>query len=130
MQFAQMDSWASELGICPYTGQWEQIKNDMRWLPKTYAILVIPLSVTICSSLLFSYIVVFVLLGCVWLLPQHCLIYFVLSYEPMLQWKILHFIIRISLVLLLIFVSDFWLVRLRIPLSNHKILQDRSALDN
>lgn len=41
LQFAQMDEWASELGICPYTGQWEQIKNNMRWLPKTYAIFVI-----------------------------------------------------------------------------------------
>ncbi|XP_061343490.1 protein HESO1-like [Gastrolobium bilobum] len=39
-KFAQMDSWASQLGICPYTGQWEQIKNNMMWLPKTYAILV------------------------------------------------------------------------------------------
>lgn len=39
-KFAQMDSWASELGICPYTGQWEQIKNNMIWLPKTYAIFV------------------------------------------------------------------------------------------
>ncbi|KAK7305783.1 hypothetical protein VNO77_43695 [Canavalia gladiata] len=39
-KFAQMDSWASELGICPYTGKWEQIKNNMRWLPKTYAIFV------------------------------------------------------------------------------------------
>ncbi|XP_061368950.1 protein HESO1-like isoform X2 [Gastrolobium bilobum] len=39
-KFAQMDSWGSELGICPYTGQWEQIKNNMRWLPKTYSIFV------------------------------------------------------------------------------------------
>lgn len=39
-KFAQMDSWASELGICPHTGQWEQIKNNMRWLPQTYAIFV------------------------------------------------------------------------------------------
>ncbi|XP_004503175.1 protein HESO1 [Cicer arietinum] len=39
-KFAQMDSWASELGICPYSGQREQIKNNMRWLPKTYAIFV------------------------------------------------------------------------------------------
>ncbi|KAL2333285.1 hypothetical protein Fmac_014498 [Flemingia macrophylla] len=39
-KFAQMDSWASELGICPHTGQWEQIKNNTRWLPQTYAIFV------------------------------------------------------------------------------------------
>ncbi|OIW14187.1 hypothetical protein TanjilG_21327 [Lupinus angustifolius] len=40
-KFAQMSSWASELGISPYNGQWEQIKNNMRWLPKTYAVFVI-----------------------------------------------------------------------------------------
>ncbi|XP_019439443.1 PREDICTED: protein HESO1-like isoform X2 [Lupinus angustifolius] len=39
-KFAQMSSWASELGISPYNGQWEQIKNNMRWLPKTYAVFV------------------------------------------------------------------------------------------
>ncbi|XP_027336295.1 protein HESO1 isoform X2 [Abrus precatorius] len=39
-KFAQMVSWASELGLSPHTGQWEQIKNNMRWLPKTYAIFV------------------------------------------------------------------------------------------
>ncbi|KAK7290134.1 hypothetical protein RIF29_04341 [Crotalaria pallida] len=39
-KFAQMNEWAPELGICPFTGQWEQIKNNMRWLPKTYAIFV------------------------------------------------------------------------------------------
>ncbi|KAK7285168.1 hypothetical protein RJT34_19929 [Clitoria ternatea] len=39
-KFVQMDSWAPELGISPYTGQWEQIKNNMRWLPKTYQIFV------------------------------------------------------------------------------------------
>ncbi|MED6191950.1 Protein heso1, variant 2 [Stylosanthes scabra] len=40
-KFAQMDSWASKMGISPYTGQWEQIKDNTRWLPKTYAIFVI-----------------------------------------------------------------------------------------
>lgn len=39
-KFAQIDEWASEIGICTYSGQWEQIKNNMRWLPKTYAIFV------------------------------------------------------------------------------------------
>ncbi|KAK7379301.1 hypothetical protein VNO80_04758 [Phaseolus coccineus] len=39
-KYAQMDSWASELGICPYTGQWEQIENNTIWLPKTYSIFV------------------------------------------------------------------------------------------
>ncbi|CAL0334853.1 unnamed protein product [Lupinus luteus] len=39
-KFAQMSSWASELGLSPYNGQWEQIKNNMRWLPKTYAVFV------------------------------------------------------------------------------------------
>ncbi|KAE9598775.1 hypothetical protein Lal_00022480 [Lupinus albus] len=39
-KFAQMNSWASELGISPYNGQWEQIKNNMRWFPKTYAVFV------------------------------------------------------------------------------------------
>ncbi|XP_047161948.1 protein HESO1 [Vigna umbellata] len=39
-KYAQMDSWASNLGICPYTGQWEQIENNTIWLPKTYSIFV------------------------------------------------------------------------------------------
>ncbi|CAL5203141.1 unnamed protein product [Lathyrus oleraceus] len=39
-KFAQIDSWAAEFGICTYTGQWEQIENNMRWLPKTSAIYV------------------------------------------------------------------------------------------
>ncbi|GAU36381.1 hypothetical protein TSUD_151480 [Trifolium subterraneum] len=39
-KFVQIDSWASEIGICTYTGQWEQIKENMRWLPKTCAVLV------------------------------------------------------------------------------------------
>ncbi|CAL5398342.1 unnamed protein product [Camellia sinensis] len=36
--FADISSRASEKGICPYTGQWEQIDTNMRWLPKTYAL--------------------------------------------------------------------------------------------
>ncbi|CAI8597269.1 unnamed protein product [Vicia faba] len=39
-KFAQIDSWAAEYGICTYTGQREQIENNMRWLPKTSAIYV------------------------------------------------------------------------------------------
>ncbi|XP_040999627.1 protein HESO1-like isoform X1 [Juglans microcarpa x Juglans regia] len=31
---------ASELGIYPYTGQWERIDSNMRWYPKTYTILI------------------------------------------------------------------------------------------
>uniref|UniRef100_A0A2N9F2R0 Uncharacterized protein n=1 Tax=Fagus sylvatica TaxID=28930 RepID=A0A2N9F2R0_FAGSY len=31
---------ASDLGICTYTGKWEYIRSNMRWLPKTYAIFV------------------------------------------------------------------------------------------
>ncbi|KAI8031661.1 Protein HESO1 [Camellia lanceoleosa] len=38
--FADISSRASEKGICPYTGQWEQIDTNMRWLPKTYALFV------------------------------------------------------------------------------------------
>ncbi|CAL5363683.1 unnamed protein product [Camellia sinensis] len=39
-KFADISSRASEKGICPYTGQWEQIDTNMRWLPKTYALFV------------------------------------------------------------------------------------------
>ncbi|KAJ7960156.1 protein HESO1-like isoform X1 [Quillaja saponaria] len=39
-KFANISTMASELGICPYTGQWEEIKRNMRWLPKTYAIFI------------------------------------------------------------------------------------------
>ncbi|XP_028065379.1 protein HESO1 [Camellia sinensis] len=39
-KFADISSRASEKGICPYTGQWEQIDANMRWLPKTYALFV------------------------------------------------------------------------------------------
>jgi len=52
-QFAQIDEWASEIGICTYSGQWEQIKNNMRWLPKTYAIFVILFSLELYLSLYF-----------------------------------------------------------------------------
>ena len=39
-QFSDIGLRASELGICPYTGKWEYIRSNMRWLPKTYAIFV------------------------------------------------------------------------------------------
>ncbi|KAH1226550.1 Protein HESO1 [Glycine max] len=53
-KFAKMDSMAVEMGICPYTGKWEQIEDNMIWLPKTYAIFVTP---CLCS-LFFSDIIV------------------------------------------------------------------------
>ncbi|CAK9323789.1 unnamed protein product [Citrullus colocynthis] len=39
-KFSDISLKASELGICPYTGQWLEIESNMRWLPKTYAIFV------------------------------------------------------------------------------------------
>ncbi|KAH1196670.1 Protein HESO1 [Glycine max] len=39
-KFAKMDSMAVKMGICPYSGKWEQIEDNMIWLPKTYAIFV------------------------------------------------------------------------------------------
>lgn len=39
-KFADIRSRALEKRICPYTGQWEQIDTNMRWLPKTYALFV------------------------------------------------------------------------------------------
>ncbi|KAE8683097.1 S-adenosyl-L-methionine-dependent methyltransferases superfamily protein isoform 1 [Hibiscus syriacus] len=39
-KFSDINLRASELGICPFTGQWEYIENNMRWLPRTYAIFV------------------------------------------------------------------------------------------
>lgn len=40
LQFSNISLRASELGICPYTGQWEYIRR--RLLPKTYALFVTP----------------------------------------------------------------------------------------
>ncbi|KAL4022977.1 hypothetical protein IC575_016723 [Cucumis melo] len=34
--FSNISSKASELGVCPYTGQWLEIESNMRWLSKTY----------------------------------------------------------------------------------------------
>lgn len=42
LQFSEINLKASELGICTFTGQWEYIANNMRWLPRTYAIFVRP----------------------------------------------------------------------------------------
>uniref|UniRef100_A0A5B7AF62 Putative poly(A) RNA polymerase GLD2 n=1 Tax=Davidia involucrata TaxID=16924 RepID=A0A5B7AF62_DAVIN len=39
-KFSDISLRASERGICPYTGQWEDIDCNMRWLPKTYALFV------------------------------------------------------------------------------------------
>ncbi|KAI4307587.1 hypothetical protein L6164_030760 [Bauhinia variegata] len=39
-KFSDINSMASEMGICPYNGKWEQIQSNTRWLPKTYAIFV------------------------------------------------------------------------------------------
>ncbi|KAL6980589.1 Protein heso1 [Sarracenia purpurea var. burkii] len=39
-KFSDIRSRALEEGICPYTGQWEHIDSNMRWLPKTYALFV------------------------------------------------------------------------------------------
>uniref|UniRef100_A0A9I9EEL0 Uncharacterized protein n=1 Tax=Cucumis melo TaxID=3656 RepID=A0A9I9EEL0_CUCME len=36
LQFSNISSKASELGVCPYTGQWLEIESNMRWLSKTY----------------------------------------------------------------------------------------------
>ncbi|MBA0813821.1 hypothetical protein Gohar_027643, partial [Gossypium harknessii] len=37
-KFSEINSKALELGICTFTGQWEYIANNTRWLPRTYAI--------------------------------------------------------------------------------------------
>ncbi|XAR66245.1 Polynucleotide adenylyltransferase [Bertholletia excelsa] len=39
-KFSDLSSRASEEGICPYTGQWEHIDSNMRWMPRTYALFV------------------------------------------------------------------------------------------
>lgn len=39
-KFSGLNLKASELGICPYTGQWEEIRNNMRWMPQTYALFI------------------------------------------------------------------------------------------
>ncbi|KAG5557829.1 hypothetical protein RHGRI_007913 [Rhododendron griersonianum] len=39
-KFSDISLRALEQGICLYTGQWEPIDSNMRWLPKTYALFV------------------------------------------------------------------------------------------
>ncbi|XP_020541230.1 protein HESO1 isoform X2 [Jatropha curcas] len=39
-KFCDISSKAAELGICTFTGQWLDIKSNMRWLPRTYAIFI------------------------------------------------------------------------------------------
>ncbi|KAF7831038.1 protein HESO1 [Senna tora] len=39
-KFRDINTKAAVEGICPYNGQWEQIYNNTRWLPKTYAIFI------------------------------------------------------------------------------------------
>ncbi|TYH00405.1 hypothetical protein ES288_A10G273800v1 [Gossypium darwinii] len=39
-KFSEINSRALELGICTFTGQWEYIANNTRWLPRTYAIFI------------------------------------------------------------------------------------------
>ncbi|ONI24427.1 hypothetical protein PRUPE_2G239800 [Prunus persica] len=39
-KFSDISLKASELGICTYTGQWQAIKSNMRWLPQTYALFI------------------------------------------------------------------------------------------
>ncbi|EOY18090.1 hypothetical protein QUC31_006632 [Theobroma cacao] len=39
-KFSDINSKASDMGICTFTGQWEYITSNMRWLPRTYAIFV------------------------------------------------------------------------------------------
>lgn len=39
-KFCDISSRASRQGICPYTGQWEDISTNMRWLPKTYVVFI------------------------------------------------------------------------------------------
>ncbi|KAF2318885.1 hypothetical protein GH714_011444 [Hevea brasiliensis] len=39
-KFSDIRSKAAELGICPFTGQWQEISSNMRWLPKTYALFI------------------------------------------------------------------------------------------
>ncbi|KAK9282952.1 hypothetical protein L1049_011177 [Liquidambar formosana] len=37
-KFSDIDSISLDHGVSPYTGQWELISSNMRWLPRTYAL--------------------------------------------------------------------------------------------
>ncbi|XP_065872244.1 protein HESO1 [Euphorbia lathyris] len=39
-KFSDIRSKAADLGICTFTGEWQDIRSTMRWLPKTYAIFI------------------------------------------------------------------------------------------
>ncbi|XWS07720.1 hypothetical protein CRYUN_Cryun41cG0014400 [Craigia yunnanensis] len=39
-KFSDINLKASDMGICPFTGQWEYITSNTRWLPRTYAIFI------------------------------------------------------------------------------------------
>lgn len=52
LQFSDISSRAVEEGICLYTGQWERIDSNMRWLPKTYALFVLSLSLSPAGSIM------------------------------------------------------------------------------
>ncbi|KAJ0045673.1 hypothetical protein Pint_06365 [Pistacia integerrima] len=39
-KFCAISSKASELGICPFTGRWELIESNMRWLPNNHALFI------------------------------------------------------------------------------------------
>uniref|UniRef100_A0A2P2JSI1 Zinc finger protein n=1 Tax=Rhizophora mucronata TaxID=61149 RepID=A0A2P2JSI1_RHIMU len=39
-KFSDISSRSVELGICPFTGQWEDVTSNMRWLPRTYALFI------------------------------------------------------------------------------------------
>ncbi|XVF83731.1 hypothetical protein PTKIN_Ptkin16aG0515400 [Pterospermum kingtungense] len=39
-KFSDINLKAEEMGICLFTGQWEYITNNTRWLPKTYALFI------------------------------------------------------------------------------------------
>lgn len=39
-KFCDISGKASEQGVSTYTGQWEDIQGNMRWLPKTYALFI------------------------------------------------------------------------------------------
>lgn len=40
VQFADINLIASELAICLFTGRYERIGSNMRWLPKRFSIIV------------------------------------------------------------------------------------------
>ncbi|KAJ8765881.1 hypothetical protein K2173_020397 [Erythroxylum novogranatense] len=39
-KFSDIHLKSKELGICPFTGQWEDVKSNMRWLPRTYSLFI------------------------------------------------------------------------------------------